>query len=172
MAVPSPSPRPNDSLAPARSALAGLWLRPMDLPILQMVSHTNKVAVATCKPFAASRAAKVPQGEGEVVPASGKIGGARSFTGRARFRDSIRGFGEGGKDARHGKLSTCRHDLRFPAGRPTPPPALMNARAQCIVSSTILRKRYSLPVNDIPFPPSFWRFTINPYLPGIGMKMA
>jgi hypothetical protein len=30
-----------DSLAPARSALAGLWLRPMELPLLPSVSHVR-----------------------------------------------------------------------------------------------------------------------------------
>jgi hypothetical protein len=39
----------------------------MDLPILQMVSLKKKVAIATGKPFAASQAAQVPWGAGEIL---------------------------------------------------------------------------------------------------------
>jgi hypothetical protein len=41
-----------DSLAPARSALVGLWLRPDGTPALPSVSHAGIIALATSKPFA------------------------------------------------------------------------------------------------------------------------
>ena len=65
---------PNDSLAPAHSALAGLRLRRMELPLLPSVfPFLPHVAIATCKPFAASRAAQVPRGEGITLVSASDI---------------------------------------------------------------------------------------------------
>ena len=54
----SPGPMTR-SLPLARPSRASTFGR-MDLPILQMVSPENEVAIATGKPFAASQAAQVP----------------------------------------------------------------------------------------------------------------
>ena len=64
------SPRHNDSLAPARSALAGLWLRRMEPSLLLSVSHDETVAVATANLSPLSKRLKSdPMGEGEAAPA-------------------------------------------------------------------------------------------------------